>query len=196
MRVARRKVWRLGSDIGRIGIGREETALDEGQDRGVVRHAVRDVARLGERRDHEQGNANAELIEARALPWERACGTELRTELGRLELAFRAVQTRAGCLARGWIGRVGALSGRDSVGGPLATLPGSRRRHVVIVAAVLIVGDEHDGVGPVRTVADGVDDAGNKALAGPNIGARAGSRMLVVFRRRIEDPKVRVHEGY
>src|SRR5262249_60463817 len=60
---------------------------------------------------------------------------------------------------------------------------------------MLVIGDEHDRVRPVRTIADGVEDSGHENLAGPNVGTRTGSRVLVVFRGRVEESEVRVDEG-
>src|SRR5262245_27469509 len=61
---------------------------------------------------------------------------------------------------------------------------------------MLVIGDEHDRVWPVRTIADGVEDSGHENLAGTNVGARTGSRVLVVFRGRVEESEVRVDEGH
>src|SRR5262249_60323093 len=61
---------------------------------------------------------------------------------------------------------------------------------------MLVIGDEHDRVRPVRTIADGVEDSGHENLAGTNVGARTGSRVLVVFRGRVEESEARVDEGH
>ena len=44
-------------------------------------------------------------------------------------------------------------------------LIGARRRDVVVVAAVLVVGDEERGAAPLRRVQDGRRHAGQEALA-------------------------------
>src|SRR5262249_58931536 len=71
----------------------EEALFDEGEQRGVIAHGVRHVARLGERRHRDERHAEAELIEVRATCWVRARSREPWTDRRRIGLADRALLT-------------------------------------------------------------------------------------------------------
>src|SRR5260221_368130 len=79
-----------------------------------------------------------------------AAGVGLAEEIAR---AFRAA---AGLQARGDVGEVLALARRHAIGRALAALGCARRPHMVEEAAMLVIGEEDDGVLPMRAVADGV----------------------------------------
>src|SRR5262245_10614424 len=137
MRVARRQV-----------VGGEEAALDECQQGGVVRHAVRHIVRFREGRDCYQRDADAQLIEGGAAGWERSGGSKAGTKIFFNRLALGAVQPTAWRLAYRWIGLIGALPWFDPVGGPCTALWGSRRRNMVIKTPVLVIDDKDDRLFP------------------------------------------------
>ena len=178
-----------------------EALLDEGQKRGVIADGVRDVVALGEGRDGDEGNADSELIKVGALGRVGAggIGSEGRAErdgvvqagVGVAEEVGVALCAAAGLKAGGWVRKIGALSGRDAVGIALAGLGSVGRTDMVVGTAVLIVGDEDDGVLPTGAVADGVDDLRDVGLAALDV----GGRMLVVFEGRAAESKVGIDEG-
>jgi len=184
-----------------IAGGAHEALLDEGEERGVIADGVRDVLALGEGRDGDEGNADSELIEVGALGRVGAGGIGgeggaerdrvVQAGVGVAEEVGVALGAAAGLQAGGRVRSVGALAGRDTVGIGLTGLAGVGRTDVVVGTAVLIVGDEDDGILPAGAVADGVDDLRDVGLAALNV----GRRMLVVFEGYAAESEVGIDEG-
>ena len=150
---------------------RQESLLDERQQRRVIADGVRHVMRLGEWRHRDERHPEAELIEvgtARRIG-ARLSGTgrptsdsEAWTDGGRIRLAtstrttkrsvHRTLRTAAGLLAGRRVREILALTGVDAVGIQGAPLRSWSRGNVIIEAAVLVVRDEEDRVLPVRAV--------------------------------------------
>src|SRR5262249_57398020 len=114
-----------------------------------------------------------ELVERRAIRWVGSSGRERRAETGRrgcpAGIAGRAA-TR--CLARGRVRQVGALPWGDAVGCRRAALRDGRRCHMVVEAAVLVVGEQENRVVPAGTVAQCPYDRRHEILAGPHVPRR------------------------
>ena len=96
----------------------------------------------------------------------------------------------SGLLARGRIGQIFALTGVDAIRIACMILRGLWRCGVIVKAAVLIVGQEDDGIFPVRTVANCVDYLRHEGLASLNI----RWRMLVIFGRGSRQPEIWIHK--
>ena len=72
------------------------------------------------------------------------------------------------------------------------TLGRGRRRNVIVVAAVFVIGNQDDRVFPVRAVANRVDHLRNEGLASLNV----GRRMFVIFRSGAgKHAEIRIDEG-
>ena len=178
-----------------------EALLDEGEERGVIADGVRDVLAFGEGRDGDEGDADSVLIEVGALGrvGTGGVGSEGGAErdgvvhagVGVADEVGVALGAASGLQAGGRVGEIGALAGRDAVGIALAGLAGVGRADVVVGTAVLIVGDEDDGILPAGAVADGVDDLRDVGLAALDV----GGRMLVVFKGRAGESEVGIDEG-
>src|SRR6185369_4772667 len=74
VRVAAREVWDLllAAVLLVAVVPGQEALLDQREQRRVVADRVRDIARLGERRDGDEGDAEPQLVERRALLGEGA----------------------------------------------------------------------------------------------------------------------------
>jgi hypothetical protein len=92
--------------------------------------------------------------------------------------------------AGGSVGKVGALSWKNSIGGSLVALRGARRSDVIVVAAVFVVGEEDYRVLPVGAIAKRVEYLGNIGFASLNV----GGGMLIVFKLAAEQAEIRVEE--
>jgi len=133
---------------------------------GVVADGVRNVVLLGERRDGDEWNAYAELIKIRAVCriGTRGVGGHRRAELFRiLHAGVRGaygiagtLRDSSGLLTRGRIGQILALTGVDTGRIKRVVLRRHGRRGMIVKTAVPVVGQENDGVFPVRTVPTGV----------------------------------------
>src|SRR5712691_5559592 len=160
MRVARRQVRYLALVILGVRPRTKEAALDQRQEGSVVGHSVRHIVRFREGGDGDQGDADTQLIKGGTLGWEPSNGTETGTELGLNPLALGTVQPFARLLADG----IGALPRRNPIRGTRPALGGGWRRDVVIKTSVLVMGDEENGVAPVRTLAYRIDELSDEAL--------------------------------
>ena len=178
-----------------------EALLDESEERGVIADGVRDVVAPGEGRDGDEGNADSVLIEVGALGRVGAggIGSEggaerdgvVQAGVGVADEVGVAFGPAAGLQAGGRVRSVGALAGRDAVGIGLAGLASVGGADVIVGTAVLIVGDEDDGILPAGAVADGVDDLRDVGLAALDV----GGRMLVVFEGNAAESEVGIDEG-
>ena len=91
------------------------------------------------------------------------------------------MRARARLLACRWIGKISTLARKKIIRRPRASLWCRGRYHMVIEPAVLIIGNEDDGISPVGSAPDSVDNAGNKRLAKLNV----VRRMLIIRRTSI-----------
>ncbi len=82
------------------------------------------------------------------------------------EIALRAFARQQ---AHRRIGQVFAQSRIDSIGVEGSALRRARWRHVIVVAAVLVISQEHDSVLPVRAISYRVDDLRDNILTRPDI---------------------------
>ena len=148
-----------------VAVPAQEALLEERQKGRVVADGVRYVVRLGEGRYGDERHAEPILIEGRTIVRVRTKRREPGTERQRVELADGAVGARA----RHRVGCVGTLAREDPVGRPCVALARARRSHVVVGAAVLVVGDEHDRVFPVRTASHRPDHVRDEELPGADV---------------------------
>src|SRR5882672_4438384 len=134
---------------------------------------------FGKRRNRNERNPEAELIKAGALIWKwagRVSGKSGAKGFFRVQ-ADRAVRAAAQLGAGGRVGKIGALSHSDSVGSARATLRRTRRFHMVVRSAVLVVGNQDDRVLPVGTVAHCINHLRDEGLASLDV----RWRMLIVL---------------
>ena len=156
--------------------------------------------RLGKRRNGEERDAQAQLVEAGALSGirpsrvRREGGAEqlriLHAGVVRAEGIHRTFRPAARQFAGRGVGQVGALSGRDSIRCPCPALMGCGRGHMVVKAAVLVIHDEDYRILPAYTVANRVDHLRNKCLSALDV----GGRMFVVFGRFARQPEIGIHK--
>ncbi len=132
--------------------------------------------RLREGRHGNERHANTELIEAGTIDRKRIGRICRSTKLCCKHLADRAIHPAQ----KQFVCR--ALPGAYSVRRALSALLRGRRCYVIVVAAMLVVGEEQNRVLPVGTFAQRVDDLGDEQLAFANV----GWRMLVVFGHRAD----------
>src|ERR1700722_18959670 len=111
---------------------------------------------------------------------------------GRAKRIHCAFSASAGLRACRRIGKIGTLTRRNTVRSARKTLTSWRWRHVIIVSAVLVVGDEDNGILPMRAVANRAEYLRDVGLAALYV--RWG--MLVVFRLGSKQAEIRVHERH
>src|SRR5579883_2419112 len=151
---------------------------------------------LRERRYGHERYANSELIERRAVVRVGAgrIGRKFRTQLACIDhRCIRCAKRVAAAFgsatwfqARGRIGQILALTGGDSVRCASASLRCSGRRGMVVKSAMLVVGDEYDGIFPEGTIAHRANRLRYPCLAALDV----CRRMLVVLRGSPSQAKV------
>jgi hypothetical protein len=93
----------------------QKTLLNEREQRSMVGNPVRDVVRPGKRGDRNEGHAEAELIEVRARCRIRTSRREAGADSSSIDLAYQALRSSAGLLARRWVREIGTLPGVDPI---------------------------------------------------------------------------------
>src|SRR5215472_38470 len=107
---------------------------------------MRHIVLLGERRNSQEGYSEAKLVKVRARGRERPGGIRAQrwAQTDGAALTDSALCAPTGLQTRGRIGEVGALAGTDAVRVRLVPLSRTRRRHMIVRAAVFVVSDEDD----------------------------------------------------
>src|ERR1700680_2201612 len=122
---------------------------------------MRNVVALGERRDGYEWDAYTELIKVRTVCriWPCGIGSHrgaqllciLHTGVRRAYGIAGTLRTSSGLLARRRIGQIFALAWIDAIRIESAVLRRCGRGGMIVKAAVLVIGQEDNGVFPVRT---------------------------------------------